>query len=144
MTRTQFLHDYFIRENTLNGIQCVCYCFTSLNWNKKKKSLTTLYPRLLIITAPAVQFVRLRLRHSVFFLFCFWRTWRQRAVRAHRCHRQHIPRRRQDGRRAVSCFIKDHSTSNYTVTTVWLRGPRAPRGEKKEPIKDEERRVRVQ
>lgn len=42
-------------------------------------------------------------------------------------------RRRQDSQRAVSCFIKDHSTSNYRVTTVWLRDRELQRGEKNEP-----------
>lgn len=39
-------------------------------------------------------------------------------------------RRRQDSQRAVSCFIKDHSTSNYRVTTVWITDRELQRGQK--------------
>lgn len=41
--------------------------------------------------------------------------------------------RRQDSQRAVSCFIKDLSISNYRVTTVWLRDRKLER--KKRTIK---------
>lgn len=111
----------------------VIQCAPALHWTEKnnKKTLTTLYPHLHIITAAAVQFMRLAARSQSFFIFLFAEDVKAAGCSARRCHRQHIPRRRQDGRRTVSCFIKDHSTSNYTVTTVWLRGPRAPQGEKK-------------
>ena len=41
--------------------------------------------------------------------------------------------RRQDSQRAVSCFIKDLSISNYRVTTVWLRDRKLER--KKSAVK---------
>lgn len=51
-----------------------------------------------------------------------------------------LSRRRQDSQRAVSCFIKDHSISNYKVR-LWLRDRKLER--RSEPLKEEAEEVRV-
>lgn len=48
--------------------------------------------------------------------------------------------RRQDSQRAFSCFIKDHSISNYKVR-LWLRDRKLER--RSEPLKEEAEEVRV-